>query len=247
MAAFLALPASAQEAAELYRAGQYQAAIAAGERTGSADALIAAAQGAFADATLRDAPCAACLQRAHDLAKRAIAADPTRPRAYVILTVTIGYQARIAGALGSLRARYGEESKAAVETMLKLAPNDPWVLATAGGWHIELTRAIGSLLSRMMYGAPFDEGVAYFKRALAADPADATLQVQYALALSSMAFDSMRAEVRAALVAAERAPARDAYDGAMKERGATLLQLLDQGRDADYLALTRRTLGIPQG
>ena len=248
VAVLLPLAAHAAEtrgAAALFSAGEYQAAIAAGEASGNAEGLTAGAGAALADATLRDAPCLPCFNRAHALASRAIAADPSRPRAYVYLTVAIGYEARIAGRLAALRAGYTQESKDAVETALTLAPNDPWVLATAGGWHIELVRAAGSLLAGLMYGARLDEGIATFKRALAADPSDATLQVNYALSLSSAAFAPMRAEIRAALAAAGQAPARDAYDAAMKARAALLLDLLDRNEDAAFLALVHRYWAIP--
>lgn len=245
VAAFLVPAAFAQSAADLNRAGEYQAAIAAGEASGTAEGLMEAARAAFADASLRDAPCLPCFTRAHALAKRAIAANPAAPRAYVYLTIAIAHEARIAGRLAAIRAGYAQEAKSAVDMALKLAPNDPLVLATAGGWHIEMVRLTGAFLARTLYGAQLDEGVALFKRALAADPTNATLQVQYALSLSSIAFDSMRAEVRAALVAAGQAPARDVYDGAMKMRAGALLALLDQGSNTAYLALVRRYLMIP--
>jgi hypothetical protein len=244
MAALLAAPvlAQTQSAAALYRAGDYAAAIAAGETSADASELTAGAMAALADASLRDTPCLPCFRKAHALAARAIAADPMNARAYVYLVVTIGYEARLSSL--STRSRLGTEAKQAVDTALKLAPNDPFVLATAGGWQIELTRAVGGFLSRLMYGADFASGEASFKRALANDAMDATLQVQYALSLASTAFDDKRSDIRMALLAADAAPARDAYDAAMKMRASALLGLLNRNADAAFLALVRRYLVI---
>jgi hypothetical protein len=68
--------------------------------------------------------------------------------------------------------------------------------------------------------------------------------VQYALSLASTAFDDKRSDIRMALLAADAAPARDAYDAAMKMRASALLGLLNRNADAAFLALVRRYLVI---
>ena len=62
-----------------------------------------------------------------------------------------------------------------VPNSLELAPDDPWALSVAGGWNIEVVRSGGSFLGGLLYGASFDDGVAYFRRALSADPGNRVL------------------------------------------------------------------------
>ena len=60
-------PAFASQASnaafELYRAGKYEAAIAAGEAANDGEAVAVAARAAFAQANLSEMPCLPCLQR----------------------------------------------------------------------------------------------------------------------------------------------------------------------------------------
>jgi hypothetical protein len=245
------LPAVADDgtksAAALYREGNYQAAIATGASKRNAEELTAAAEAAFADATLRDEPCLDCLKRAEMLARSAIKADAAIPRAYVCLVATLAYESRVIGPLASRRARYPEEAKEAIDTALMLAPNDPWVLAAMGGWNIEVVRSGGSFLGRVMYGADLDSGIAYFRRAMATDLDDPTILLHYALAMSSVAHDSKRIEIIAVLEAATHAKPYDAYSDAMRDRAAGLLKLLRQDKREEYLALVGRYLGFPAG
>src|ERR1700687_3552529 len=80
---------------DLYRAGNYEAAVAAGEAEGSGESLAVAARAVLADANLRDVPCMPCQQRAERLARRSIALDTKHPEAFVYLAGTLGYEARL--------------------------------------------------------------------------------------------------------------------------------------------------------
>lgn len=230
---------------QVYELGEYLAAARAAESEGGAAGLALAARAMLADATLRESPCLICLKQAEQLARRAIKADPDYPEGYIELAAALGYEARFLGLFRAKLGRFGEQAKEAIDMALKLMPDDPWALAAAGGWNIEVVRAGGRVIGGLLYGAYFDDGVAYYRRALAADPGNSVISLQYALALTSYAFEARRIEIMAVLDATVRSDPRDAYADAMRVRAAMLLDLLKRNKREEYLALAGRYLGIP--
>lgn len=230
---------------DLYVRGDYEAAAAAGEKEGSGESLAVAARAVLAEANLREKPCLDCLNRAEDLAQRAIAADPKRTEAYVYYAVALGYEARIIGMLRARFANYPLKAKRALDAARMLSPGDPWTLAALGGWNIEVVRNGGSFLGNFLYGASFSAGVDFFRRGIAADPENLVLHFQYALSLSGYDLDGNRSEVESALKSAAGLRPRTAYETQMKARAAMLLELLSQDRRADFLRLIRQYQGYP--
>jgi tetratricopeptide (TPR) repeat protein len=240
-------PAHAAEttSAALFAKGDYLAAAKAGAAEGTATTLALAARATLADATLRDTPCLECLQNAEALARRAIAADPNNMEGHIHLAVALGYQARIIGPIRARFANFPEQAKKEIETALHLAPNSHWSLSAAGGFNIEVVRSGGRLLGSFLYGASFENGVDYFHRAIAADPENPLIKLQYALALTSYSFDARRAEITAVLDACSRDVPENTYERAMKDRAGRLLALLNQNKLDEYFVLARKYQGFP--
>jgi tetratricopeptide (TPR) repeat protein len=229
----------------LFEKGEYLAAAKAAAAADGAANLAFAARATLADATLRGAPCLECLQNAEALARRAIAADPNNMEGHIHLAVALGYQARIIGPIRARFARFPEQAKEEIETALRLAPNSHWSLSAAGGFNIEVVRSGGRLLGNLLYGASFENGVDYFQRAIAADPENPLIKLQYALSLTGYSFDARRAEITAILNACTRDIPENIYEQAMKDRAGRLLALLNQDKRDEYLALARRYQGFP--
>jgi hypothetical protein len=229
----------------LYESGDYAAAADAASKQGSAAGYALAARAVVAEASLRDAPCMECFKRAEALARQAIAADANYLEGQLQLVVALGYQARLMGPLRARFQRLPEQAQNAIETALHLAPDDQWALSAAGGFNIEVVRMGGRLFGNLFYGASFDDGVAYFKRAIGKDPNNPVIKLQYALSLTSYAFDARRSEITAVLESAAHGPAADAYGKANRERAAGMLDLLQENKTEEYLLLAHRYLGFP--
>ena len=240
-------PAHAAENTPLamFEKGDYLAAAKAGADEGSAVSLALAARATLADATLRDEPCMECLQNAEALARRAIAVDPDSMEGHIHLAVSLGYQARIIGPIRARFARFPEQAQEGIETALRLAPTNHWALSAAGGFNIEVVRSGGRFLGNLLYGATFENGVAYFHKAIAADPENPLIKLQYALALTGYAFDQRKSEIVAVLDSCVRAKPGNIYEEAMRQRGARLLALLNENKVSDYLVLARKYQGFP--
>jgi tetratricopeptide (TPR) repeat protein len=240
--------AHAQDAAaafERYRMGDYEGAIAAGEATRTGEGLTVAARAAFAEANLRDMPCLPCLKRVEELSRRAIMLDPRHPDAFVYLAAALGYEARIIGYVRATLEKYPEQAKDAVDRALAVAPNDAFSLAALGGWHFEIVRNAGSLMARTLFGARIDAGEEAFRRAIAADPGNLVVRLQYVLAASAYDLNRFRRQVAEQLAAIATTEPRTAYETVMKQRAARLQELLNANQTKDYVALISRYQGYP--
>ncbi len=184
LCALLAWPAaSAESARDLYVRGDYAAAMREGEAQNTGAALAEAARAAIADAQLRDTPCLDCLQRAENLARRAVALDTNNADALVLFAVSLGLQARVVGMVRAKLNRYPEQAKDALENAVRLAPRDGSALAAMGGWHVEVVRN-GGILGSVLYGAKIETGKKLFQQGIMADLGNLVLPYQFALSLA---------------------------------------------------------------
>jgi hypothetical protein len=248
--ALVCIPAVAQTASgpalALYKAGDYQGAARAGLAENNENGFAIAARATLAEANLRDTPCLECLKQAEDYARRAIAAGGKMPESYVYLAAALGHQSRIIGIVRSRLANYGDQSRTALETALRLRPNFSWALAAMGSWNIEVVRIGGGWLGNIFYEASFDQGVRLFRRGIAAEPANLVIHFQFALALAAYDLDGQRALVRSELAAAAGGTPSSAYDGVIKQRAARLTDVLARGDDDAVLTLVRKYQGYPE-
>ena len=241
-------PAHAQDAAaafDRYRMGDYEGAITVGEAAKTGEGLAVATRAAFAEANLRETPCLPCLKRVEELARRSIMLDMNHPDAYVYLAAAMGYESRIIGYVRASVDRYPELTKQGIDHALAVAPNDAWTLAALGGWHFELVRDAGSLLARTLFGARIEAGEDAFRRSIAADPGNLVVRLQYVLAMSAYDLNHYRTQIGEQLAAIAMIEPRTAYEQAMKQRAAQLLNLLNANRGPEYLALIKRYQGYP--
>jgi hypothetical protein len=235
---------AAQAPRDRYSRGDYAAAITAAEAEPTAENLALAARAAVAEANLRESPCLDCLRRAEMLAKRAIETDSRRAESYVLLAVSLGYQARILGRVSVQLAGHASRAKAALATALMLDGSAPQTLAAFGGWHIEVVR-MGGALGTAIYGARVETGRDFYRRGIAGDPANLVLRLNYALSLSGYDFDTYRSEIALQLTSAANGMPRNAYETALRTRAVTLRDLLAQDKRTEFLALVNRYQGYP--
>jgi hypothetical protein len=232
-------------ALQLYKAGNYEAAIKAGVAENNENGFAIAARATLADANLRDAPCMECLKRGEALARRAIAAGGKLPESYVYLTASLGHQSRIIGTLRAGLSKYGTQTREALNTALRINPNFSWALAAMGGWNIEVVRVGGSWLGDMFYDASFDKGVGFFRKAVAAEPTNLVIHFQFAISVASYDLDGQRALVTSELTAAANGTPASAYDAVIKQRAVRLKELVAKRDDDAAIALVRKYQGYP--
>jgi hypothetical protein len=229
----------------LYKAGDYAGAVRAGVAENTENGFAVAARATLAEANLREAPCMECLKRGEGFALRAIAAGGKLPESYVYLAAALGYQSRVLGTLRAGFAQYGDRSREALESALRVNPNFSWALAAMGGWNIEVVRVGGSWMGDLFYDASVEKGIGYFRRAIAAEPANLVIHFQLALALAAYDLDGQRTLVTSELAAAAAGTPASAYDAVIKGRAARLKDVLAKHDDEVALALVRKYQGYP--
>lgn len=237
--------AKAENAEQFYVAGKYQQAEAAGVAKNNAAGLTYAARAVLAHEAM-GAPCLDCLKRAESLARKAVAADPNDPDAHTYLAAALGYQGRIIGLVQARIANYPEEAKANIDAALKADPNNGRALAALGGWNIEVVRAGGDTMAKMIYGASLEAGQHDFARAFAVSPENLVLRYQYALVLGGYDPDRFRDAIMDALKEAIAGKPASAFDTFEQSRARELLDVFRRGDMDAFRKLVKRNQGYPQ-
>ncbi|HEX4028558.1 MAG TPA: hypothetical protein VHX18_13140 [Rhizomicrobium sp.] len=237
--------ATADDVLALYAKGEYEQAAQAGEASHNAMGLAIAARAVLADEVLRDSPCMPCLERAEKLARAAIAADPHLAFGHVWLAVTLGYEARI---IGAVRARLKDapaQSRKALDTAVAEDPKNAYAVSALGGWHIEIVRGGGATLARFLYGATEGEAISLFDRAVRLAPDNVAVRYQIALSLAGFDAEKYRARITTELKAAASGTAETAYEKKIQTRAQELLGLFALAPHDGFDSLVRKYQGFP--
>jgi tetratricopeptide (TPR) repeat protein len=235
----------ADRAGDLLRQGKYEEAIKQGVAENSADGLTSAAIASVSEMTLAPTPCLACIDRAEELSRKALAADPKGANPTRCLAAALGYRGRLVGLLAARSAKLGEASKQALDEALAVHPHDPGLLSAMGAWHFEVVRVGGSLLAKWTYGATMENGLEDFTEALKLAPTDVIINYQLGLELAAYDADQYRDKIVTAWRRAVTAPSQSAYDDAQKKRADELLTLLKDNDRQAFDDKVKTYMGIP--
>ena len=228
-----------------YARGDYEQAARMGEASRTAPGLATAARAVLAEAVLRDTPCLPCFERAERLSRQAVAADPHHAFGQVWLSVALGYQARIIGAVKARMRDMPHQSRVALDQAVKDDPQNAFAVSALGGWHIEVVRGGGAPLARLFYGARESEAISLFDRAVRLAPGN--VAVRYQIALSLAGFDAGKYQTRivSELKAAISDTPETEYEKKIQARATELLALMNQGAHDAFDIRVRKYQGFP--
>jgi hypothetical protein len=236
--------ATTDEMFAVYAKGDYEQAARMGEASHTAPGLAIAARAVLAEEVLRETPCLTCLERAESLARQAVAADPHFALGQVWLAVSLGYEARIIGAVKARLKDSPAQSRAALEMAMTDEPQNAFAISALGGWHMEVVHGGGAFLARMAYGASEKQALALFDRAVRLAPGNVAVHYQIALTLAGFAADKYRARIAAELKSAVSGAAETAYEKKIQGRAGELLGLLNQGAHDAFDSRVRKYQGF---
>jgi len=242
---FSARAATTEEIFAVYARGDYEQAARLGEASRTAPGLAIAARAVLADEVLRDTPCLACLERAENLSRQAIAADPHFAFGQVWLAVALGYQSRILGILKARMKNMPAQSRAALEAAVRDDPGNAFAVSALGGWHIEVVRRGGAPLARLFYGARESEALTMFDRAASLAPGNVAVRYQIGLSLAGFNTAKYHARIATEFKAALAAQPATAYEKKIQGRATELLGLLEQGGQSAFDVRVRKYQGFP--
>jgi hypothetical protein len=238
--------ASADTALDLWAQGKYEEAIASGLADKSADGLSVAARAATTEMSLHAMPCLECVRRAEDLSRKALAAEPKAAVPSFCLAAALAYHGRMVGTINTKTAAIGSEARKTIEEALAAHPNDARLMSAMAIWNFEVVRVAGSMLSRIVYGATMDRGLALFDQAFRLSPNDTLMNFQYGMSLAAYDPDEYRSKIEAAWGRVVAARPQNSYDEEMKSRAVKLLALLKSGNKNALDETVKGYLWIPK-
>ena len=181
---------------------------------------------------------AAEVQKAMDLANKALTLDPGHVEAHLQLVIALYQQARAATPISAYLQGYGAEARSHLETALRLEPNNPWAHSLLGGWHFEIVRLAGSAFASLLFEADLMAGRAAFAKALALMPGSIVLQYGFARAILLSDLETNRARAIDALEAALAEMPKSHLEKLMAARARATLDAVKSGSSE----LLQRTL-----
>ena len=232
------------EAARLFERGKYLEAASLAGMTETAPSLALAARATLthaiyvADRSQR----AAEVQRAADVARKALSLDPSHVEAHLQLVIALYHQARAASPFSAYLQGYAGEARSHLETALSLEPDNPWAHSLLGGWHFEIVRLAGPTFASLILEADLELGRTAFAKALALMPRSIVLQYEFARALLMSDPETNRATAIDALNAALAEPPITHLDKMMTARAEATMDAVKSGS----LELLQRTLDLDQ-
>ncbi len=182
------------------------------------------------------------IERAEEDARAAIAAAPDLAEGHLQLAVALGFKSRLEGSLTAHAEGYADEARAHLEYVAAREPDNPWMHALLGGWHLEISDA-GGFLGRSIYGAEVEAGLLAYDQALALMPDDIVIIYQCALQLAALGDEEFRIKAVALLQDAQLPQEPDALALLTFERMQGLKQALATGNDAVIDHVVRKQKG----
>lgn len=224
-----------------FASGDFTAAAAAGEASGTSAGRTLAARALIAWCATDAAPAEIddAIARAETNARAALALDPASVEARLQLALALGAKSRRMSTVAALRSGYAKEGRRLIDEALAAAPDEAWAHALSGAWHFEVIRRGGGVGARM-FGASQTAGEAAFAQALTRAPDDPALRMQYAVALLGVDPERHAGAAGAQLARAVEAPAKDAFARRIRIEAARLKAVLEaQGPKAALAAAPR--------
>lgn len=211
----------------LYKTGDYEAAVAAAGHIGSAEGHALAARALLAKAAA-DVPYGqrlGVLKAAEAEADAAITANVRVIEGHLQKLIAFGYLSRMPGfGIGDIAA--ARISRQILDRALDIEPDNPWALASLGGWNLEIAKRAPLGVGRLMFGATRAKGIKAYERALWVAPDNVVIRYEYGLALLWLDSDADRPRAAAVLSGAIALKTDDAYGRFLQHRAGRLLALL---------------------
>jgi len=191
--------ALAQDAWRHFHAGDFAAAVEAGEKAGGAG-INAAVKAQVVYATYlekSDSAKTALLEEAAGWADARRAAAPKDANAHYLYAFALGRYSQGISVAKALAQGYGGKIKEALLTTLKLAPKHAEALTAYGSYQAEVIDKVGALVGGMTYGAKKDSALEHFQKSLKVHPDSAIARIEYANGLIMLFGKSRMAEAEA--------------------------------------------------
>ncbi len=174
-----------------------------------------------------DADKQSLLQRARNLADKAVALDETSAVARLQVAHAMGRYAQSIGPTKALRQGFVGGSRETIEAALELDPDLARARLSLASWHADVVAGFGRMLARVTYGATVQAAMHNYERALDLAPDDKFAYYEFARGLSALGGRKERTRIRELLGQALKLPVRNDFERIIHERATAKLASLD--------------------
>ena len=179
-------------------------------------------------------------KRARNFAQAALDLDPSNQAARLQYAVADGFVGREAGDVSAWMKKLPQKAEAIIKAYRSDYPNDARGEALLGAWHLTVARKAGKERAKKWFGANIADGRKLSQSALAAQPDDIVIAVNYAfslLALEDEDFSDIE-EVRQVLLAVSTLNPEDHLGRVLKDYALKALgDIEDRERVRGYAEL----------
>jgi len=176
-------------------------------------------------------------KRARNFAQAALDLDPSNQAARLHYAVADGFVGREAGDVSAWMKKLPQKAEAIIKAYRSDYPNDARGEALHGAWHLTVARKAGKERAKKWFGANIADGRKLSQSALAAQPDDIVIAVNYAfslLALKDEDFSDIE-EARQVLLAVSALNPEDHLGRVLKDYAVKALgEIEDRERVRDY-------------
>ncbi|MEP7156976.1 MAG: hypothetical protein ABI905_14450 [Betaproteobacteria bacterium] len=204
--------AGLQEAWRQYHAGNFAAAVDAGE---GATVAIKATSIYATYLEKKDAAKVKLYQDAMAMASALMAKEPGNANAFYQFAYAAGRYSQSISVLKALKEGYGGKIKTALETALKLDAKHAEAHTAMGAYHAEIIDKVGGMVGKLTYGASKDLSVEHYEKAIKLNPTSPIAHIEYANGLLMLFGDK------------EEDKAVKLYEKAAKMKGRDAMEMLD--------------------
>lgn len=179
-------------------------------------------------------------KRARELAEAALEADPSNQNARLQYAIADGFVTRETGDVSAWMKKLPQKTYAVVQAYRIDFPEDVRGDALMGAWHLAIVRKAGDGNAQKWFGANVADGQAFYNKAIAFEPDNAVIGVNYAFALIGLDDEDMP-DVTTAREILERLTVMeptDHLDKTVLEYGrVALVKLEDRDAARDYVGM----------
>lgn len=226
-----ATPAQAQtieDAQAQFDAGEFVAAADTGEAAGTSDSLALAAESLAIHGYYLAAEDDKELvfERAIELAKQAIAADPDNAEAHHQASHALGRYAQTIGVVKALGDGYAEKVRAEIDAALALDPDFMESHLSLASWNAEIVASAG-FMADFLYGATEEAALEHYQIAYGLAPDQKGVGAEYANGLLLLDDEANADQARTLLEHDIALPVATAYGELLHKRAVARLAKLD--------------------
>ena len=167
------------------------------------------------------------LQRARNLADKAVALDETSAEARFQVAHAMGRYAQSIGPTQALRQGFVGGSREAIEAVLEIDPDMAEARLSLASWNADVVDGFGRMLARITHGATVQAAMDNYERSIELAPEEKAAYVEFARGLAAIGGRKDRARVRELLTRALELPARNDFDRIMHELATAHMESLE--------------------